>query len=98
MPGHLLVVAGHDFDGDAEVGEGGQRLARTRLRRIEKGQKSREGQVFLVGDVRVLAVGFDFPPCDPEDPIALGAKAVERRLGGLARRGVERAGGDPCCS
>ena len=91
MPGDLFVVAGHDFQDDAEVGEGSQRLARPRLRRIEKGQESGEGQVFLVGDIRFLAVRFDLAPCDPQGPITLGAKACERRRGGFARRGVEGA-------
>ncbi len=91
MPGDLLIVAGHHFQGDAQVGEGGQRLTRPRLRRVKEGQESREGQVFLVGDVRLLAVCLDLPPRDPQDAVAVGAEPVERRLGGFARRGVEGA-------
>ena len=91
MPGDLLIVAGHHFQGDAELGESRQRLTGPRLRRIEEGQKPGEGQFRLVGDVRMLAVRFDLAPGDPQDPVALGAEGVECRLGGLARRGVERA-------
>ena len=90
MPRDLLIVAGHHLHGDAEVGERRQRLTGPRLRRIEEGQEAGEGQLRLVGDVGVLAVRFDLAPRDPQRPVAIGAKRVECRLGGLARRGIQR--------
>ena len=64
MPGNLLIVAGHYFNGDTELGEGGQCLTGPRLRRIEEGQKTGKGQLGFIGDIRMLAVHFDLPPRD----------------------------------
>ena len=90
MPGHLLIVAGHDLEGDAELTEGRQRIAGPRLRRIEEGEKTGEDQIRFVGDMGMLTVRFDVAPGHSQDPVALCAQLLECRLGGFARCGIER--------
>ena len=75
MPGDMLIVAGHYFQSNAQIGESRQRPTGPRLRWIEKGQESREGQARLVSDARLLVVRFDLPPRHPQNSVALSAEA-----------------------
>ena len=90
MPGHQLIVAGHDLKGDTKLVEGAQCITDPGLRRIEEGKKAGEDQIRFVGDMRMLTIRFDVTPGHSQDAVTLCAQCLERSLRGFARRGVER--------
>ena len=91
VPGHLFIVAGHDFQRNAKLIKSRQRIARAGLRRIEESQIAAEDQILLVGDVSVLTFCLDVAPGHAQEPVALSAQFLECRLGSVARGGIEGA-------
>ena len=98
MPGDLLIVASHHFQGDAQIGKGSQRLTRARLRRIEEGQKAGQGQVFLVGDVRMVAVRSIFRHATPKTRKPSSPRPLNVASAVLRAAASSGRGGAACCS
>ena len=85
MPGYPLVVARHDFDGNATARHGAQGVTRTGFGWVQKGGKSRKHEFNFIRHHSMWVVKAHIPPGNAQDPKALFAQAIKKGIDGGAR-------------
>ena len=90
MAGHQFVVAGQHLHGDARRLHGLDRCPGACFRRIEENGEAGEDKIAFVGDRGGCVARIDHTGCDAQGAETLRTEAVEGRLEGATRLGVER--------